>query len=205
MLLGYSAGTLPEAFSLIVASHVSLCDECRARLEAMDALGGSVLESCERTEMRVGSLDAVLKKIAKAPKSPIRAPEVVRDSVFPAPLREYVGADPAAIKWRALGGGLRHAVIPTSQDAKARLMYIPAGTKMPVHGHQGVEATLVLQGAFQDEDGRFARGDVEIANEDTAHTPVAEAGEDCICLVVTDAPLRFDSWLPRLAQPFIGI
>jgi putative transcriptional regulator len=34
---------------------------------------------------------------------------------------------------------------------------------------------------------------------------VAEEGEDCICLAVTDAPLRFKSLIPRLAQPLFRI
>jgi putative transcriptional regulator len=68
-----------------------------------------------------------------------------------------------------------------------------------------MEMTLVLKGAFRDELARFGRGDVEIANEDLEHTPVAEEGEDCICLAATDAPLKFNALIPRIAQPFIGI
>ncbi|MEM8536260.1 MAG: transcriptional regulator, partial [Pseudomonadota bacterium] len=48
-------------------------------------------------------------------------------------------------------------------------------------------------------------GDVEVANEDMHHTPVAEAGVDCICLAASDARLRFNGWVPRIAQRFIGI
>ena len=76
---------------------------------------------------------------------------------------------------------------------------------MPDHGHRGLELTLVLQGAFQDEDGYFARGDIEIASEEISHVPVADISEDCICLAVTDAPLKFKGLIPRLAQPFLGI
>jgi putative transcriptional regulator len=65
--------------------------------------------------------------------------------------------------------------------------------------------TLVLQGAFADEVDRFGRGDIEIANEDLNHQPIAEMGEDCICLAATDAPLRFNSLLPRLMQPLFRI
>ena len=101
--------------------------------------------------------------------------------------------------------GVRQAVLPTSTEATARLLYIPAGTAVPDHGHRGLELTLVLQGAFEDEEGRFARGDIEIADADLDHMPVADVSEDCICLAVTDAPLRFKGWLPRLAQPFLGI
>lgn len=76
---------------------------------------------------------------------------------------------------------------------------------MPDHGHKGREMTLVLQGAFSDADGRYGRGDVEIADDAVQHTPVAEAGQDCICLAATEAPLRFRSLIPRLVQPFFRI
>ena len=84
-------------------------------------------------------------------------------------------------------------------------MYIPAGTALPDHGHKGMELTLVLQGAFSDDDGYFARGDIEVADTHVDHTPVADISEDCICLAVTDAPLRFKGLIPRLAQPFFRI
>ncbi|TAG14974.1 MAG: transcriptional regulator, partial [Rhodobacterales bacterium] len=79
------------------------------------------------------------------------------------------------------------------------------GTAVPDHGHRGVELTLVLQGAFADDNARFDRGDIEIADEELEHTPVALSGQDCICLAATDAPLRFRSMLPRLAQPLFRI
>ncbi|HBV54683.1 MAG TPA: transcriptional regulator, partial [Rhodobacteraceae bacterium] len=41
---------------------------------------------------------------------------------------------------------------------------------------------LVLKGAFRDQTDHFGPGDVEVANEDLEHTPVADIGEDCICL-----------------------
>jgi putative transcriptional regulator len=46
---------------------------------------------------------------------------------------------------------------------------------------------------------------VECADEAVEHTPIAEAGEDCICLAVTDAPLKFRRLLHKVAQPFLRI
>jgi putative transcriptional regulator len=37
------------------------------------------------------------------------------------------------------------------------------------------------------------------------HTPIAEMGEDCICLSATDAPLAFHGLLPRIAGRLMGI
>jgi putative transcriptional regulator len=101
--------------------------------------------------------------------------------------------------------GVKQAILSTSREATARLLYIPAGASVPDHGHRGTELTLVLQGAFVDEVDHFGPGDIEVANEDLNHTPVADIGADCICLAATDAPLRFRALMPRLAQPFLRI
>lgn len=202
LILGYSAGTLPEAVNLIIATHVSLCDECRAALDAQDAVGGALLEGSDAVSVSQDCLDGALSLIRAAPPEP--RPIRVQDAVAPEPLREYIGGSLEDVKWRPVGMGVKQAILKTSPEATARLLYIPAGTAMPNHGHKGLELTLVLQGAFQDDDGYFARGDIEIADVEISHTPVADISQDCICLAVTDAPLRLRG-LARLAQPFLNI
>ncbi len=85
------------------------------------------------------------------------------------------------------------------------MLRIPAGKPVPEHSHGGRELTLVLCGSFSDAQGRFSRGDIEEADEDLEHQPIAGLEEDCICLAVTDAPLKFKNWLVRLVQPVLGI
>ena len=203
MLIAYSAGTLPEAFSLVVAAPVSMCDTCRAALCAFDALGGAVLERCGSARVSDGCLAATLERIALGATSKPRA--CGKDAVLPGPVVDYVGGGIDAVRWRPIGGGLRQAILRTDRAATARLIYIPAGSAVPDHGHRGAELTLVLQGAFRDETDRFAPGDVETAAKDLTHKPVAEPGQACICLAATDAPLRFRSLLPRIVQPFFRI
>jgi putative transcriptional regulator len=204
LLMGYAAGALPEAFNLVVATHVSLCDECRARLASFDAVGGEVVADVAPIDLTEGSLAATMALIAEGDIS-VKAATPRASGVFPAPLQDYVSGDLSVVKWRKVGGGVSQMILETSDDATVRLLKIPAGTAVPDHGHRGLELTLVLQGAFVDEHDRFAAGDIEVANEDLHHTPVAEAGLDCICLSATDAPLRFKGFLPRIAQKFIGI
>ena len=76
---------------------------------------------------------------------------------------------------------------------------------MPQHTHQGLELTLVLAGSFADGDEEFHAGDIEVADETVDHTPVSGPNGPCICLAVTDAPLVFRSWLPRMIQRFAKI
>lgn len=206
LLMGYAAGTLPEAFNLVVATHISMCDECRAALAAYDAVGGEVMVDADPVAMAEDALATAMARITagKAAKSAAPKPKAVT-SVFPEPLRDYAGGDLDSVKWRRVGGGVSQMVLHTASGASVRLLRIPAGTAVPDHGHRGLELTLVLQGAFVDATDRFAAGDIEVANEDLNHTPVAEAGMDCICLAATDAPLRFNGFMPRLAQRFMGI
>ncbi|MEL7213543.1 MAG: ChrR family anti-sigma-E factor [Pseudomonadota bacterium] len=205
ILMAYSAGTLPEAFNLVVATHLSLCDECRAAADSFDAIGGTVLDEQEKATISDGALKATLKLISEMPKDPIKTITTRKPGIFPAPLQDYVGGDADDVQWRSVGMGVKQAVLKTSKEASVRLLYIPAGAAMPDHSHKGKEMTLVLQGAFSDEDGRFGRGDIEIADQEMHHHPVAEEGEDCICLAATDAPLKFNSLIPRIAQPFLRI
>ena len=205
LLIGYAAGTLPEAFSLVVATHISMCDDCRAALAEYDAVGGEVMLDSDPVTVAEDALAATMALIEDGFGADKPAPARAQNALFPGPLQDYVDGDIDNLKWRKVGGGVSQLVLKTSRDASVRLLRIPGGTAMPDHGHRGTELTLVLQGAFTDEHDRFGSGDVEVANEDMHHTPVAEAGMDCICLAASDAPLRFNGIMPRLAQRFIGI
>lgn len=208
LLMGYAAGTLPEAFNLVVAAHLSLCDECRAQAAAFDTVGGALLDQCEAVPVADDSLAATMARIRQAgsdAKVAFRSLPSVPKAVLPKPVQDYVGGDLDHVRWKSAGGGVRQAILPTGRQASARLLHIPAGMAVPDHGHRGMELTLVLRGAFRDQTDRFGPGDVEVADQDLKHTPVADIGEDCICLAATDAPLRFSGLLPRMAQPFLRI
>ena len=205
LLMGYAAGTLPEAFNLVVATHISMCDTCRAALAEYEAVGGEVMLDSDPAELAEDALAATMAMIERGVDVAPVAPKRRVESIFPGPLQDYVSGDIDSLNWRKIGGGVSQMVLETSSEATVRLLRIPGGTAVPDHGHNGTELTLVLQGAFVDETDRFGAGDVEVANEDLEHTPVAEVGMDCICLAATDAPLKFNGLVPRIAQRFIGI
>ena len=210
LVLAYASGELDEATSLLVATHMALCPQCRQALELAESIGGTMIEEEAEAEIADGELEAIFGRIENAKESatppPVPEPARRRSYVLPQPLRDYVDGDVDGLRWRSLGGGVRHLPVDTGASrAKARLLYIPAGSKVPDHGHRGLELTLVLAGSFYDEGAWFRRGDVEEADATVEHQPVAGPEEACICLAVTDAPLRFRSLIPRLAQPFLGI
>lgn len=201
LLAAWVTGNLPAVFAVVVASHVALCEDCQAGAEAAQAIGGAMLERLPPADL---SADALTRALA-ALDQPAPAPRIGAQAVgiFPAPLMQVLGGQPP--KWRMLGGGIRQQILMADRDGSLRLLYIPPGRKAPEHGHRGLELTLVLQGSFSDSEGRFARGDVEDADGSVDHQPIAGAGDACICLAATDAPLRFHAMLPRLLQPIFRI
>ena len=78
-----------------------------------------------------------------------------------------------------------------------------AGRQVPQHTHEGSELTVVLDGAFHDETGHYGRGDLVIADSSLDHRPTADEEQDCLCLAVTDAPLRLTGRFGRFFNPFI--
>lgn len=213
LLLDYATGNLAEGWSIAVATHLALCPACRDRLSFMEHTGGQILEATEVVAEETSSADswsamkAKLKAQGSSPTAtakPVATPADV--PVLPEPLRSYVGGDVNALKWKSLGRGAYHIPIKTGDaESQVRLLKIPAGKPVPEHSHGGRELTLVLKGAFTDGETVFKRGDLEEADETLTHQPVATPEEDCICLAVTDAPLKFKSLLVRLVQPVLGI
>lgn len=208
MLLQYAAGTLAEGWSVAVATHLALCPACRSKLSILESVGGYFIDSETADDANVSrnweSLKAKIDAGHIDKVVPIKH-RAASERTYPEPLRTYIEAA-GGLRWRTLGRGAAQMIIPTGDEtATVRLLKIPAGQPVPEHSHRGVELTLVLDGSFSDEVSTFCRGDVEMADDSLMHQPKADAGKDCICLAVTEAPLRFKSRLLRLIQPMLGI
>lgn len=200
LLAAYAVGSLPQPFALVVATHISLCLECRAGFEAHQAAGGVLLEAAMEQPISANLKASVLDLLdaAIAPKSTFQL-----TGVFPGPVMQALKGKPPS--WKSLGMGVRQNILSAGRRGSVRLLYIPPGQAVPAHSHGGLELTLVLQGSFRDDTGEFGVGDLEIADQTLEHTPIADMGAPCICLAATDAPLRFTALLPRILQPLFRI
>ncbi|OYQ35911.1 hypothetical protein CHU95_06525 [Niveispirillum lacus] len=206
LLLAYAAGTLAEAPSLVVATHLALCPRCRAEVAGMEAIGGALLsDSSAATPVSTGLLADVLARLdgpplAEAPRR--RQVPPGHNPVLPEPLRSYIGGDVDTIRWRRTIPGLHECELSCSGGA-VRMMRIRSGMGMPQHTHHGDEFTLVLQGGFTDGSGHYLRGDFASTDTSVDHRPIADDDGDCICLAFTDAPLRLTGRFMRWLNPFI--
>ena len=213
MLISYAAGSMNEPLALLVATHAALCPTCRGHISEYEMLGGAVLEDEEPLAVSKGSLEQVMALLDV--EQPIAAePSVAGQSagttlqglqglVLPQPLRSYVEETPGGLQWQRRGGVSETGLLPDMGAFRTSLMRIKPNTAIPEHTHRGSEYTLVLAGGFSDETGHYVRGDVAVADASVQHRPIADAGEDCICLAVTDAPLHLTGPIGRLFNPFL--
>ncbi|MGE4218753.1 MAG: ChrR family anti-sigma-E factor [Alphaproteobacteria bacterium] len=205
-LLAYAAGSTDEATGLIVATHVSICPGCRAALSDAEAVGGALLEDEAPQPLGRNAWAQMLCRLDEgAPGASVTASPTA--GMLPNPLCTYLGTgDPAALPWRWIGPGVRGVRVPLRGGrSRAILLRIGAGRTMPAHGHGGIELALVLAGGYVDESGRYRRGDVQEATPEIRHQPTVDPDEPCLCLLVSDAPLRFTAWWARLGGRLVGL
>ena len=203
LLVEYAAGALGEAESLVVATHLALCPACRAEVERFEAVGGAMLEDIEPGAMKPDLKAAIMARLDEpVPPPPAPRPSAIGDLKLPQPLRSYLGE--AGPSWRRVMNGMaEHQIIGSRDGHRATLLRIDPEKPMPVHTHRGREHTLVLTGGFTDEFGHFLRGDFSSTDPSVTHRPVADAGEPCVCLAITTAPLRLTGWFARFLNPFL--
>jgi putative transcriptional regulator len=201
-LAAYASGTLDQARGLVVATHLSLCTQCRKATHEFEQAYGAMLEDAEPVAMSSGALERAmaalgpLDVISPVPGSANAASE------FPEPLSRY-NLGP----WRWIGRSVQWRSVDVASDDGVRVLMLKArpGAKLPRHRHTGTEWTCVFEGAFSHHLGRYGAGDFDEADESVEHDPVVDAEDGCVCLVALQGHIELQSWLGRLIQPFVRI
>lgn len=209
LLVEYSAGSLSEPESLLVATHLALCPDCRTRVEHLEAVGGALLEDLDGESIGRDLRDQVFAQLDSAPLERLTIDEASSvessDPRVPQPLRGYLNSDLDGLDWKSRGPVDEFRILTDYPELTSRLLRIKAGRAMPRHTHDGTELTLVLSGGFTDRGLHFGRGDIETANSNVDHAPVADEGEDCFCLAINRKRLRLTGTFTRFLNPFVRL
>jgi putative transcriptional regulator len=207
LLMEYASGTLDQAFSLVMASFVTMSPAARRHVERCEALGGMLMQHlCDPVSMNEQSLEAVLRRLdgcgAETNPCPDAAPAQALPEAerLPAPLRRHMQEQKTCRrKWKTVLPGLAVIDLPTPGCRhRALLAKAAPGTRVPPHRHLGMEISLVLQGGFSDEHGSYRAGDLVLYEAGICHSPVAHPEEGCLALVASAAPIRFTGFFFRI-------
>ncbi len=214
LMLAYASGALDEAETLIVSAHINLSEKGQKAASFYEAMGGVTLEKfCEPVQMSKGSMQYVMDRLdaldqeAQDKKALDCDCAILKDLSIPDCLSAAVMGQKKPPSWKKYLPGVEGFELKMGckrSNSKARFMRFEPAYTSPHHSHAGREITLVLDGAFDDETGRYGRGDLlVIDNEEQHHTPKACPENGCVCMVVTNAPIRLKG-IASLLNPFLG-
>jgi len=205
-LLAYAAGNLGEAESVLVASHLSLCPVCRARVLVAETVGGVLLDDIAPEPVSGASLTAILDKL-DAPQTTAPAkrtsaiPEV--SAAFPQPLRDYMVGGLDTLRWGWVQPGVKFAELLIDETgARMGLMRSKPGASITPHGHSGDELTLVLSGGYRDASIGYRRGDIQAADENVTHELVTDQDGECLSLVMIRGPIKPTRLIAKIVRHF---
>ena len=216
-LFHYVTGDLSPAMLMMVGTHVDMCPHCQAQVRDMEELVASKLFGQAQAPQEFAAAnddfngDEMLQQImSQAPtREPQAASALLADELvlegkrfkLPATLtrsHHRIG------EWQKLIGQMWRAPVQIGGEDVLTFIYMDKGTKVPEHTHKGSEATLVVNGVFNDENSEYRDGDFVFLDGTVKHTPETR-DEDCLTLAALDAPMQFTSGLSRLLNPFSSL
>ena len=163
-MMDHAAGNHPESFALAADLHVALNPDGAATADTWSMIGGLLLEASLAADAS-GSI-SVGRPVTK------RKPGISANELLDLPVE--------SLNWRRGLSGVRYAAVGTPGT---KFMKLDPGQSAPLHGHNDLEATVVLSGRFSDGHGTYSRGDLVLGEPGMRHKPAAVGGEPCVCFV----------------------
>ncbi|MBB1269319.1 ChrR family anti-sigma-E factor [Shewanella sp. SR44-3] len=211
ILVDFVAGELPASISIMIASHMDFCRQCRQQVQVLteqaaalefEPLADSLSQSSQTDNF---DIDHAMSMIEAITESDIDTQMSLPQTVTEIAIGKLRIPLPRAIKsvalkeWQGLGKLSRARLDVQDDERRMSLLYIAPGGSVPCHTHQGFEITLLLQGSFEDEMGQYHQGDFIWLDGKHTHQPVTTAG--CVCLTVSSDAIRFTQGMSQLLNP----
>ena len=221
ILKDFVDGNLADSVSLIVSSHVELCEHCQKQVSTLTAQAAdSVFESdtsafendtaelklsdsemdaflSDDEEFDFDAIDQITADLSQAVEVVVEAQqETVSNTTFTIPraLNSVVRKD-----WMNLGKISRARLDFDDESHHTSLLHIDKDGQVPCHTHKGFEITLLLEGSFEDEMGVYNKGDFIWLDGEHTHQPATKEG--CVCLTVSSDALYFTKGVSQLFNP----
>lgn len=207
----YVAGTLADSQALCVATHLTYCSQCKQDTAVMTQFGAALFDS-EPTDSltETNTLQQVWSgidsKISTSTLDNQPIPDhAVTGNQLPPVIRKLVPNGTNTLRWRKIGSKISIAKLNNLGDKREITLHkLQPGSSVSDHDHRGREITVVLRGSFSDADGNYNPGDFLVREPGETHQPIVNNDEECLCLAVCDAPVKFTGRFTRLLNPLVA-
>lgn len=211
ILTDYSSGTLPLAHALGVSVHLDQCPHCREQMRRLNNVGAELFAEQiidSRPEHMASLKSNVLAAIVNSDQPAANSKhESEQETVFqhiPRSLRRLIPRGFNELNWMPLTPSFKLATLSDEAGGpQIALSRVKPGARLPNHTHTGNEITVVLKGAFSDDEGLYREGDFICRDHNHKHQPRVTKDAECICLIILDSPIEFTGWLTRFLNPIM--
>jgi len=197
MLTDYVAGRLSPAKHGLMAEFQRANTIAANDVAIQEAVAGQLLEDAEGEALRADFFDDLVQVIAELPQMDVDDEP-----------RSSISESLKDIKWRSrLPGISTHDVIgkPNGEGDRLFFLKVKPGFTIWDHSHSGDEWVLVLKGSYVSGGKLYDVGALHIENEGTQHALTASNDQDCVCLVMTQGPVKMHSRLGKILSPIVGL
>ncbi|PML48930.1 transcriptional regulator [Vibrio lentus] len=221
ILKDFVDGNLADSVSLIVSSHVELCEHCQKQVSMLTAQAADTVFKSDTSafendtaglklsdsemdaflsddgEFDFDAIDQITADLSQAVEVVVEAQqETVSNTTFTIPraLNSVARKD-----WLNLGKISRARLDFDDESHHTSLLHIDKDGQVPCHTHKGFEITLLLEGSFEDEMGVYNKGDFIWLDGEHTHQPATKEG--CVCLTVSSDALYFTKGVSQLFNP----
>lgn len=222
LLLNYVEGSVEPALSLAIALHQKHCPTCRQKIKDLESHYGENLELSESTHNEGAGFDRLITDIAKLTTADTNkaVPQVSTNhdrenngdisfvddyavaEINRPLLKQLLNFNQDDFEWQKLSSKISTVGLELYDASfKVNLLRFSAKTKIPKHTHLGKEFTFVIEGDFKDHKGTHTAGDFIACDGSDEHSPVA-GDTGCVCLAITEAPIKFTGILGPLLNRY---
>lgn len=215
LLTSFVAGDLPASLSAGIAIHADMCKQCQHQIAQLtEQVAESnfdfeeafldrfiVDEKQDLDEIASVNFDDMIANITACDDIEVLAAKENKSILFNGTNYSL----PTALNSMSFGktahiGKLSRARIQLDEDEiHSSLLHIQPGGGVPEHTHKGFELTLLLEGSFEDEKGKYVKGDFIMLDSNHQHHPISEEG--CLCFTVANDALHFTQGINKLLNP----
>lgn len=198
----FTSGELPASLSIAVAAHIELCPDCQTMMNRITQQAAQQeFTSLASQQDHEEDFSDMIAQITQDDALFEIAPTSYQDIEFkgkhyklPRALQSLSMQKP-----QKLGKLTRSRIDLQEGSLKTSLLHIEPGGSVPIHTHKGFELTLLLDGEFEDEMGKYQKGDFIWLTGEHEHTPTTTTG--CLCFTVSNDALQFTQGISKLLNP----
>ncbi|MCF7354146.1 ChrR family anti-sigma-E factor [Vibrio sp. CK2-1] len=204
----FASGELPASLSIAVAAHLELCRDCQTVVDRITQQAAQQEFTTSSTSCQQDHEEDFADMIAQITQddalfdAQIDSDKAVEQTIefkgqrytLPRALQSLVLQKP-----QKLGKLTRSRIDLQEGSLKTSLLHIEPGGSVPMHTHKGFELTLLLDGEFEDQMGKYQKGDFIWLTGEHEHTPTTTTG--CLCFTVSNDALQFTQGISKLLNP----